>query len=60
MVNRRDKSMTDLIVQISILRQRMHQMAREKGLNSSEVLEISQRIDLVLNELNRRRKKELL
>jgi hypothetical protein len=52
--------MPDLIVQISILRERMHQLAGEKGLNSSEVLEISQQIDLVLNELNRRRKKELL
>lgn len=42
--------MEDILSKIEFLRQRMHEVATEKGISHPEVLNISQKLDAVLNE----------
>lgn len=43
--------MEELFIKIEALRQIMHQVALEKGISHPDVLSISQKLDIVLNEL---------
>lgn len=42
-----------IIKDIEVLREKMHKAALAKGISHPEVLKISQRLDLKLNEYNR-------
>jgi len=44
-----------VIKDVEVLREKMHKIALAKGISHPEVLEISQKLDLKLNEYNRMR-----
>lgn len=45
--------MNELLIQIELLRHIMHELGLEKGINHPDVLNISQQLDVLINEYYR-------